>query len=657
MQEYTHKSIFVVAMMIWLSFSSAVVSAQVSIVTNPSTSGQVPVGSSNHHASEVIYTTAELGSNFTTAPDAIISVAFQCTAAATANPTVSMFKIYFKDVPATTTTLAAGIYSTTGYTLVYDGSMNLATTGSKVLTLNTSYVRASGTNLQMLVERTDNLVHTGHIFATSNGSEVSGTVVSVRRYSSATAPPVSGATSLSTTSSFRPAITFASAIPTTPPNCATGLAPASGTATLLCPSATNTPSSVIFTWTAPASGPTPTGYKFYSAATPTAPVLLGTVTGTSVSVSNLLPSTGYNWYVVPTLSGVDAVGCAVPLTYMTDVEPPCVANNSCATATIIGTTGNAGTANSTTTGASISRAGEVCETLTGNADDDVWFRFTTDGDGGNVAIAITGAATVLDPVVQVYSGTCGALVNIGCADATDAGASPANNETASVTGLAANTTYYVRVYGYGVYNATTPTSGAFTITTSGTGVAGAPIPIELKSFTGKVQSSANTLSWETVTEINVKSHILERSVDGKGWSEVGSLAGKRNSQALVQYTLEDRKPLIKAYYRLRSVDFDGKESLSNVIALTRKGKDFGISNVYPSPTTSDVIVQFNATSEEKITVRVMDITGRIVIQQVTEAVKDINELPVTLTNLQAGVYTVTVSNSTGASTPVRFVKL
>ena len=53
----------------------------------------------------------------------------------------------------------------------------------------------------------------------------------------------------------------------------------------------------------------------------------------------------------------------------------------------------------------------------------------------------------------------------------------------------------------------------------------------------------------------------------------------------------------------------------------------------------------------------MDITGRIVIQQVTEAVKDINELPVTLTNLQAGVYTVTVSNSTGASTPVRFVKL
>ena len=653
-QEYTHKSIFALAMMICLLFSSAVASAQTSITTNPSTSVNVPVGSSNYHVSEMIYTTAELGSNFTTAPDAILSITFNCTTAATANPIVGAaagtFKIYFKDVPSTTTTFAAGAYSTAGYTLVYNGSMDLSTTGNKLLTLNTSYVRANGTNLQILVERTDNLVHTGNAFATSSGSEVSSTVVSARRYNSTTAP-VSGTTSLST-SAFRPAITLTSAILTTPPNCATGLTPASGTVTLLCASATNAPSAAVFTWTAPASGPAPTSYKFYLAVSPAAPVLLGTLAGTSASVSNLLPTTSYNWYVVPN-NGVDAVGCAVPLTFTTDVEPPCVANNTCATATLIGTTGNAGTLNSTTTGASISRAGEACAGFTGNPDDDVWFRFTTDGDGGDVTVALTAAATALDAVVHVYSGTCSTLVNIGCADATGAGV----NETATLTGLAANTTYFVRVYGYGAYNATTPTSGAFTMTTSGTGVAGTPIPIELKSFTGTVEGSVNALNWETLTEINVKSHIVERSVDGKGWLEVGIVAGKRNSQASVKYTLEDRNPLVKAYYRLRTLDFDGKESLSSTISLTRKGKGFGISSVYPSPTTRDVVVLFNAISEEKVTVRVMDITGRVVIQQVTQAVKDINELPLTLTALQSGVYIVTVSNSTGISTPVRFVKL
>jgi hypothetical protein len=657
-QEYMHKNILAAAMVLCLLSSSAIVSAQVAIATNPGTSSNVPVGTSNYHVSEVIYTTAELGSNFTTAPDAITSISFTCTTAATANPTVGAaagtYKIYFKDVPSTTTTLAAGVYTTAGYTLVYSGSMDLSTTGVKQLTLTTTYVRASGTNLQMLVERTDNLLHTGNIFATSSGSEVSSAVVSVRRYSS-TLPPVSGTTSLGTTSAFRPAIVLASAIPATPPSCATALTPASGTATLLCPSATIAPSSAAFSWTAPASGPVPTGYKFYLAAAPATPALLGSVASPGVSVNNLLPNTTYNWYVVPTINGggVDAVGCAVPLTFTTGAEPSCVVNNSCATATIIGTSGNVGTVNSTTTGASISQIGEVCASFTGNPDDDVWFRFTTDGDGGDVAVALTGAATTLDAVMHVYSGTCGTLVNIGCADATASGLA----ETATLTGLAANTTYYVRVYGYGSFSATTPTSGAFTLTTSGTGVAGTIIPIELQSFTGEVQGSVNLLNWETATEINVKSHIVERSVDGQRWTQVGAVTAKGNSLKSVKYTLEDRNPLVRAYYRLRSVDFDGKENVSSTIALTRKGKNFGITSVYPSPSVSNVIVQFNATSEEKVTVRIMDMTGRLVMQQVTDVVKDINELPITLTGFQSGVYSVTVSNSTGVSAPVRFVKL
>jgi len=55
-------------------------------------------------------------------------------------------------------------------------------------------------------------------------------------------------------------------------------------------------------------------------------------------------------------------------------------------------------------------------------------------------------------------------------------------------------------------------------------------------------------------------------------------------------------------------------------------------------------------------VRVLDMTGRLVMEQYTEAMQDINELPIVLTGLQAGVYSVTVSNSTGISAPVRFVK-
>ena len=428
----------------------------------------------------------------------------------------------------------------------------------------------------------------------------------------------------------------------TAPNCATGLMPAGGTVALLC--APN-PSSIVFTWTAPAAGAAPTGYKFYLGTG--VPALLATVATTTITIINFLPSTSYSWYVVPTNGGGDAVGCAVPITFTTDVEPPCVVNNTCATATAIGAPGSPGSVSSTTTGATISRAGELCNGSTGNPDDDVWFSFTTDVDGGDLTLALTAAAVTLDAVVIAYSGTCGGLTTIGCADAGFDG----GDETLNLLALAPNTTYYARVYGFFNFNSATPTSGAFTLTTSGTA-----LPLELKSFTGQTQATTNVLYWETLTEKNVQSHIVERSVDGARWSEVGRKSGQGDSQVAVKYALEDRAPLAKAYYRLRSVDFDGKESLSSTIVLTRKGDQFGITSVYPSPTNGNVTVQFNATVEETVTVRVMDMTGRLVMQQVTEAVKDSNELPLTLTGLQAGVYTVTVASSTGVSAPVRFVK-
>ena len=647
-KECTRKSILAAAMTICLLFSSAVASAQLSISANPGTSPNAPLGTSNYAANESIYTATELSANFSTAGDEIVSIGFTCTTIPTAGTTFNNLKIYFKEVSAATTVFTAGAYSTTGYTQVFGGatggSIVVTSTGVKTLSLSTPFLRTSSSlNLQMLVTREDNTLHTGGIFATAGGNLADATALSTRRYNSTVA--LSGTTSLGT-STFRPAIILTSAIPTTPPNCATGLGPASGTVALPCPSATTSPSSITFTWTAPASGPTPIGgYKFYSAVAPAAPVFLGTVTGTAAVLSNQLPSTTYNWYVVPT-NGVDAVGCATPLTYTTDVEPPCVANNTCATATAIGTVGNAGTVNSTTTGASISRAGEACEGFTGNPDDDVWFRFTTDGDGGNVNVAVTAAATVLDPVIQIYSGTCTALVNILCADANVAGAAPANNETAALTGLAANTTYYVRVYGYGSFSVATPTSGIFTIATSGTGVAGV-LPVELTTFNANKSGKINILAWQTASERNNSHFNVERSFNGEnGWATIGSVKGKGTSTLSNDYNFNDETPLSISYYRLKQMDFDGKSEYSKVVSVVGgKADKFKITAVSPNPFKDVATVVFDSNKEDNVTVTLTDVTGRVVLLKNVACTEGGNALTLDLAALSSGVYVVSLKNS------------
>jgi|GEM_PF-613847 len=79
----------------------------------------------------------------------------------------------------------------------------------------------------------------------------------------------------------------------------------------------------------------------------------------------------------------------------------------------------------------------------GNADDDVWYKFVASGTSHS--LTVTGSAS-FDAVLQVFSGTCSALISSGCVDNTLSG----QVESTVASGLTIGSTYYVRVYHYGV---------------------------------------------------------------------------------------------------------------------------------------------------------------------------------------------------------------
>jgi hypothetical protein len=195
-------------------------------------------------------------------------------------------------------------------------------------------------------------------------------------------------------------------------------------------------------------------------------------------------------------------------------------------------------------------------------------------------------------------------------------------------------------------------TGSFTISLSGT-----VLPLELKSFSGRNERTYNLLEWVTLTERNVATHIVERSANGStDWQELGRVASKGDSQSEAAYQFEDRNPLSQAYYRLRSVDFDGQENRSNIVRLERKGEGYGISTLFPSPTTADLTVQFNTNEEQSLRLRVTDVAGRLVLEQQLDAAKGFNSSSLNVAALQAGVYFVSLDNGTALSEPMRFVK-
>ncbi|MGB6036199.1 MAG: T9SS type A sorting domain-containing protein [Cryomorphaceae bacterium] len=108
------------------------------------------------------------------------------------------------------------------------------------------------------------------------------------------------------------------------------------------------------------------------------------------------------------------------------------------------------TVEGTTEGATVSEGlNDLCNGFTSDSAEDVWYAFQANGTDSYTITVDTNAATsssLMDAVIFVYSGSCGALTEIACADSnfTFGGFS---GETVSLDTPAAGV-YYVRVYNW-----------------------------------------------------------------------------------------------------------------------------------------------------------------------------------------------------------------
>lgn len=172
-----------------------VISQTVQITSNQTQASGIVIGRSNYHVSECIYTETEIGAtNFITLASAIDHIDFNVFALGS-NTTINNYNIYFKEVPLSDTAFTDGAYDTTGYTKVFSGTFIAATVGWAGVDLTTAFVRTTGNNLKILIERLDNTAHGLYTFNSSQGNNTDLNIRSCRRYNS-TVLPVSGTTVL-----------------------------------------------------------------------------------------------------------------------------------------------------------------------------------------------------------------------------------------------------------------------------------------------------------------------------------------------------------------------------------------------------------------------------------------------------------------------------
>lgn len=91
-------------------------------------------------------------------------------------------------------------------------------------------------------------------------------------------------------------------------------------------------------------------------------------------------------------------------------------------------------------------------------------------------------------------------------------------------------------------------------------------PVKLTSFKALLETNNVVLKWATENEINLSHFAIEKSIDGSTYKQIGNVSASANNGGNANYTFYDadinNAGII--FYRLRSIDLDGKNELSDV---------------------------------------------------------------------------------------------
>ncbi|MFK8161224.1 MAG: hypothetical protein AB8H12_02070 [Lewinella sp.] len=184
------------------------------------------------------------------------------------------------------------------------------------------------------------------------------------------------------------------------------------------------------------------------------------------------------------------------------------------------------------------------------------------------------------------------------------------------------------------------------------------LPVEFAAFSGAVQGKVNRLRWTTAREEATAFHLVQRSVDGLEWDQIGALAAAGESNSPRRYVFLDEAPLPMAFYRVVSEDVDGQRSISSLVFITRQvsNGDLTINRIFPQPAGNRLQIRLAATAATTVTLSLFDGSGRRVKAALFPLNEGTNDLQVALGGLPAGVYGLTLLDALGNLEVRRVVK-
>lgn len=189
---------------------------------------------------------------------------------------------------------------------------------------------------------------------------------------------------------------------------------------------------------------------------------------------------------------------------------------------------------------------------------------------------------------------------------------------------------------------------------------GVLLPLDLLEFNAEPLEYANKVEWKVVQNYTLGERFwVERSTNQMQFETLGELF-HQNGKTAYQFLDETATEKRDYYYRLRTIDNEGKYHFSKTILISENDepktneKSFVI---YPNPTSKELNISLRAEQNTTVSIQILDTQGKMIKEVSSRASKGMNKFVVPTQNLQRGLYIIRMIDNLGTiSYQEKFVK-
>ena len=173
------------------------------------------------------------------------------------------------------------------------------------------------------------------------------------------------------------------------------------------------------------------------------------------------------------------------------------------------------------------------------------------------------------------------------------------------------------------------------------------LPVTLLQLSATRKSRGVQLNWSTSDETNFSHFTIQRSTDGKSFSDVAAVPSQGTAH---QYSYMDQSiPTGVVYYRLKMVDQDDKFLYSQILRINAEIDESGNVSIYPNPVSDALNVRVVSQTNQTVKINVFDEVGILIRSFSRNIEQGVNIIPLDAQLLnKRGLYIFQVVSNNGS---------